>query len=108
MVTAVNYAPLIGATRVYAEARFSFAFGMAAFPAGTSIFFVGEEIGAAKYFGPPISTWIKKTLLDSDFRVWIPLVARFGGEEFCTALRLQQLIKGLKSLRLSKSNSLAC
>lgn len=50
MVTAVNYAPLIGATRTYAETRCRFAFGMAALSAGTPMFLMGEEIGAAKYF----------------------------------------------------------
>lgn len=50
IVTAVNYAPLIGATRNYAEGRSRFAFGMAALSAGTPMFLMGEEIGAAKYF----------------------------------------------------------
>jgi 1,4-alpha-glucan branching enzyme len=50
MVTAVNSAPLIGATRSYAEARCRFAFGMAALSAGTPMFLMGEEIGAARYF----------------------------------------------------------
>ena len=50
IVTAVNYAPLTGATRTYAEARSRFAFGMAALSAGTPMFLMGEEIGAAKYF----------------------------------------------------------
>jgi 1,4-alpha-glucan branching enzyme len=50
IVTAVNYAPLTGATRKYAEARSRFAFGMSALSAGTPMFLMGEEIGAAKYF----------------------------------------------------------
>jgi 1,4-alpha-glucan branching enzyme len=50
IVTAVNQAPLIGATRKYAEARSRFAFGLAALSAGTPMFLMGEEIGAAKYF----------------------------------------------------------
>jgi 1,4-alpha-glucan branching enzyme len=50
MVTAVNQAPLIGATRTFAEGRTRFAFGLAAFSAGTPMFLMGEEIGAAKYF----------------------------------------------------------
>ena len=50
IVTAVNYAPLIGATRQYAEGRSRFAFGMSALSAGTPMFLMGEEIGAAKYF----------------------------------------------------------
>jgi 1,4-alpha-glucan branching enzyme len=50
IVTAVNYAPLIGPTRQYAEVRSRFAFGMAALSAGTPMFLMGEEIGAAKYF----------------------------------------------------------
>jgi 1,4-alpha-glucan branching enzyme len=50
IVTAVNSAPLFGATRPYAEGRCRFAFGMAALSAGTAMFFMGEEIGAAKPF----------------------------------------------------------
>src|SRR5262249_20172447 len=50
MVTAVNGAPLFADTRKYAEARSRFAFGMAALSAGTPMFLMGEEIGAAKYF----------------------------------------------------------
>jgi 1,4-alpha-glucan branching enzyme len=50
IVTAVNAAPLIGATRKYAEGRGRFAFGMAALSAGTPMFLMGEEIGAANYF----------------------------------------------------------
>ena len=50
IVTAVNSAPLVGATRKYAEGRCRFAFGMAALSAGTPMFLMGEEIGAAKYF----------------------------------------------------------
>jgi 1,4-alpha-glucan branching enzyme len=50
LVTAVNSAPLIGDTRKYAEARSRFCFGVAALSAGTPMFLMGEEIGAAKYF----------------------------------------------------------
>ena len=50
IVTAVNYAPLIGATRKYAEARSRVVFGLSALSAGTPMFLMGEEIGAAKYF----------------------------------------------------------
>jgi 1,4-alpha-glucan branching enzyme len=50
IVTAVNYAPLIGNTRKYAEGRCRFVFGMSALSAGTPMFLMGEEIGAAKYF----------------------------------------------------------
>jgi 1,4-alpha-glucan branching enzyme len=50
IVTAVNSAPLIGDTRKYAEGRSRFCFGMAALSAGTPMFLMGEEIGAAKYF----------------------------------------------------------
>jgi 1,4-alpha-glucan branching enzyme len=50
MVTAVNGAPLLGDTRRYAEARCRFAFGMSALSAGTPMYLMGEEIGAAKYF----------------------------------------------------------
>ena len=50
IVVAVNGAPLVGPTRRYAEARCRFAFGMAALSAGTPMFLMGEEIGAAKPF----------------------------------------------------------
>jgi 1,4-alpha-glucan branching enzyme len=50
MVTAVNYAPLVGATRKSAEARSRFAFGMSALSAGTPMLLMGEEIGAARFF----------------------------------------------------------
>lgn len=50
IATAVNQAPLIGVTRKYAEGRSRFAFGLAALSAGTPMFLMGEEIGAAKYF----------------------------------------------------------
>lgn len=50
IVTAVNSAPLVGATRTYAEGRCRFAFGMAALSAGTTMFFMGEEVGATNPF----------------------------------------------------------
>jgi 1,4-alpha-glucan branching enzyme len=50
IVTAVNAAPLYGATRTYAQARCRFAFGMAALSAGTLMFFMGEEVGASSPF----------------------------------------------------------
>jgi 1,4-alpha-glucan branching enzyme len=46
IVTAVNGAPLVGATRVVAEARCRFAFGLSLLSAGTPMFFMGEDIGA--------------------------------------------------------------
>jgi 1,4-alpha-glucan branching enzyme len=50
IVTAVNYAPLAGATRKYAESRCRFAFGLSALSGGTPMFLMGEEIGARKFF----------------------------------------------------------
>jgi 1,4-alpha-glucan branching enzyme len=50
ILTAVNRAPLIGLTRQFAESRSRFAFGMSALSAGTPMFLMGEEIGAAKFF----------------------------------------------------------
>jgi 1,4-alpha-glucan branching enzyme len=50
IVTAVNRAPLTGATRNYAEGRSRFAAGLAALSAGTPMFLMGEDIGAARYF----------------------------------------------------------
>jgi 1,4-alpha-glucan branching enzyme len=46
IVTAVNGAPLVGATRVAAEARCRVCFGLSLLSAGTPMFFMGEEIGA--------------------------------------------------------------
>jgi 1,4-alpha-glucan branching enzyme len=50
IVTAVNYALLIGDTRKYAEGRSRCVFGLSALSAGTPMFLMGEEIGAARYF----------------------------------------------------------
>jgi 1,4-alpha-glucan branching enzyme len=50
MATAVNRAPLVGDTRKYAEGRSRFAVGLASLSAGTPMFLMGEEIGAAKDF----------------------------------------------------------
>jgi 1,4-alpha-glucan branching enzyme len=46
IVTAVDGAPLVGATRVAAEARCRVCFGLSLLSAGTPMFFMGEEIGA--------------------------------------------------------------
>jgi 1,4-alpha-glucan branching enzyme len=48
IVCAANGAPLIGATRDYAEARCRVAFGLSLLSAGTPMFFMAEEIGAQK------------------------------------------------------------
>ena len=48
LVTAVNGAPLFGATRDFAEARARLVFATTLFSAGTPMFFMGEEIGATK------------------------------------------------------------
>jgi 1,4-alpha-glucan branching enzyme len=45
-VVAVNRAPVIGATRRYAEARVRFAAGMTLTAPGIPMFFMGEEVGA--------------------------------------------------------------
>jgi 1,4-alpha-glucan branching enzyme len=50
MSLAVNGAPLVGETRRWAEARARFAAGMTLLSAGTPMFFMGEEIGAANPF----------------------------------------------------------
>jgi 1,4-alpha-glucan branching enzyme len=50
IVTAVNGAPLVGATRQCAEARSRLCAGLSLFSAGTPMFLMGEEIGAAKPF----------------------------------------------------------
>jgi len=50
MVTAVNGAPLVDATRIAAEARSRVCFGLSLLSAGTPMFFMGEEIGAQKHY----------------------------------------------------------
>jgi 1,4-alpha-glucan branching enzyme len=50
IVTAVNGASLVGATRIAAEARSRVCFGFSLLSAGTPMFFMGEEIGAQKKY----------------------------------------------------------
>jgi 1,4-alpha-glucan branching enzyme len=50
MVTAVNSAPLVGATRIAAEAHSRVCLGLSLLSAGTPMFFMGEEIGAQKRY----------------------------------------------------------
>jgi 1,4-alpha-glucan branching enzyme len=50
IVTAVNHAPLTGATRIAAESRSRLVFGLSLLSAGTPMFFMGEEIGAQKLY----------------------------------------------------------
>jgi 1,4-alpha-glucan branching enzyme len=50
IVVAVNYAPLVDATRIWAEARSRVSFGLSLLSAGTPMFFMGEEIGAQKHY----------------------------------------------------------
>ncbi|AVC49842.1 UNVERIFIED_ORG: 1,4-alpha-glucan branching enzyme [Rhizobium sophorae] len=47
-VIAVNFAPVVGETRAWAEARSRFAAAMTLLSPGTPMFFMGEEIGAQK------------------------------------------------------------
>ncbi len=46
VVTAIDNAPLVGATRTWAEARARVCFGLSLLSAGTPMFFMGEEVGA--------------------------------------------------------------
>jgi 1,4-alpha-glucan branching enzyme len=50
ILAAVGGAPLIGATRAYAEARCRFACAMSMLSAGTPMFLMGEEVGAQKAY----------------------------------------------------------
>jgi 1,4-alpha-glucan branching enzyme len=50
IVTAVNHAPLWGATRLTAESRSRLVFGLSLLSAGSPMFFMGEEIGAQKMY----------------------------------------------------------
>jgi 1,4-alpha-glucan branching enzyme len=50
IVVAVNYAPLVGATRIAAEARSRLCTGLSLLSAGTPMFFMGEEVGAQKRY----------------------------------------------------------
>jgi 1,4-alpha-glucan branching enzyme len=47
---AVNHAPLVDATRGWAEARARLCFGLSLLSAGSPMFFMGEEIGARKRY----------------------------------------------------------
>jgi 1,4-alpha-glucan branching enzyme len=48
ITTAVNGAPLLGPTRTFAEARARLVFALTLLSAGTPMFFMGEEVGAAR------------------------------------------------------------
>ncbi len=50
LVTAVNAAPLVDATRTVAESRARVCFGLSLLSAATPMFFMGEEIGAQKRY----------------------------------------------------------
>ena len=50
LVVAVNYAPLIDATRIAAETRARISCGLSVLSAGTPMFFMGEEIGAQQRY----------------------------------------------------------
>ncbi|MGY4801320.1 alpha-amylase family glycosyl hydrolase [Teichococcus aerofrigidensis] len=50
IVVGAGGAPLFGDTRLYAEARCRFAYGLTALSAGTPMVFFGEEVGAEKRF----------------------------------------------------------
>jgi len=50
IVVAVNYAPLVEATRIMAENRSRLCFGLSLLSAGTPMFLMGEEIGAQKHY----------------------------------------------------------
>jgi 1,4-alpha-glucan branching enzyme len=50
MVVAVNYAPVYGDTRRWAEARSRVSLGLSVLSSGTPMFFMGEEIGAQKRY----------------------------------------------------------
>lgn len=50
LVVAVNDAPLVDATRRWAEARARVCCGLSVLSAGTPMFFMGEEIGAQKHY----------------------------------------------------------
>jgi 1,4-alpha-glucan branching enzyme len=49
-MVAVNHAPLVGATRDFAEARCRVACGLSMLSAGTPMFFMGEEIVAQRSY----------------------------------------------------------
>lgn len=50
IVVAVGGAPLFGDTRLYAEARCRYAYGVTVLSAGTPMFLFGEEVGAERRF----------------------------------------------------------
>jgi 1,4-alpha-glucan branching enzyme len=62
-VVAVNHAPLVGATRRFAEARCRVACGLAILSAATPMFFMGEEILAQKRYTYDNTSQSKEDLL---------------------------------------------
>jgi 1,4-alpha-glucan branching enzyme len=50
IMVAVNHAPLVNATRAWAEARARVCFGLSLLSAGTPMFFMGEEVAAQNQY----------------------------------------------------------
>jgi 1,4-alpha-glucan branching enzyme len=89
MVTAVNGAPLVDATRIAAEARSRVCFGLSLLSAGTPMFFMGEEIGAQKHYtfdnsslsAADCTRSVATTLTSSTNRTLIASLLSSGGAE---------------------------
>jgi 1,4-alpha-glucan branching enzyme len=91
IVTAVNYAPLIGATRDTAEARCRLVFGLSLLSAGTPMFFMAEEIGAQKTYKYDNVLQSREDILGDS--------KGLGARMFCFYQDLITLSKRLRSIR---------
>ncbi len=62
IVTAVNHAPLVGETRRWAEARARVVAALSILSPGTPMFFMGEEVGAARPYRYDDFLWHREDL----------------------------------------------
>jgi 1,4-alpha-glucan branching enzyme len=106
IVVAVNGAPLIGATRDYAEARSRVAFALSLLSAGTPMFFMGEEIGAQQPYRYSDFLSHREALATDRFGVGARLfrfyqdVIRFGRSQPATRARAIDIIHAIGANRL--------
>ena len=99
ILAAVNSAPLVGTTRSVAEARCRFACGMTMLSAGTPMFFMGEEIGAQKFYIYPD----RDPDSDEDLRQFLNDREDLLGERQGNGQRLFRFYQDIIRLRLNHS-----
>lgn len=99
ILAAVNSAPLVGTTRSVAEARCRFACGMTMLSAGTPMFFMGEEIGAQKFYIYPD----RDPDSDEDLRQFLNDREDLLGERQTNGQRLFRFYQDIIRLRLNHS-----